>query len=223
MERLNRRLKRRLFLLVVIWGVLSSGGSDVTCVAWGGLALASPGSSSTLFEPEPASATAPHLPDTGQSNCYDNTKEIPCPTPAGPFYGQDAQNQGAQPSYRDNLDGTVSDLNTGLMWQQGDAHNDWGFGWEEAVTYCDALPLAGHADWRLPSRRELLSIVDYGMYNPAIDTQYFPGCLFDNKYWSSTVTANGPDSAWEVYFSYGAAYPDGKAYALYARCVRDDL
>ena len=197
--------------------------SDITSVARGGLALESPGSSSALFDPEPASATSPDLPDTGQSNCYDNTKEIPCPTPTAPFYGQDAQYQGAQPSYRDNGDGTVSDLNTGLMWQQGDAHNDWGFGWEEAVVYCNALVLAGHSDWRLPSRRELLSIVDYGSYNPAIDIQYFPGCLFDNKYWSSTVTANGPDSAWEVYFSYGAAYPDGKVYALYARCVRNEL
>ncbi len=56
--------------------------------------------------------------DTGQTKCYDNTKEIPCPQPGQPFYGQDAQYQGNQPAYRDNHDGTVSDLNTGLMWQK---------------------------------------------------------------------------------------------------------
>ena len=176
-----------------------------------------------MFDMDPSSAVAAHLPDTGQVKCYDNTKEIPGPGPTAPFYGQDAQYQGAQLSYRGNGDGTVSDLNTGLMWQQGDAQNDWGYGWSDALIYCDTLALAGHTDWRLPSRRELLSLVDYAKFNPAIDTQYFPGCLYDNKYWSSTVTANSPNNAWEVYFSYGATYADSKVYAQYVRCVRDEL
>ena len=29
------------------------------------------------------------IPDTGQTKCYNNTKEIPCPAPGEPFYGQD--------------------------------------------------------------------------------------------------------------------------------------
>ena len=52
--------------------------------------------------------------DTGQSRCYDNNKQISCPRPGGRFYGQDAQYDGLQMSYRDNSDGTVTDLNTGL-------------------------------------------------------------------------------------------------------------
>jgi len=59
-----------------------------------------------------------HLPDTGIDKCYDNDSEITCPSPGQPFYGQDAQYDGPQPTYRDNGDGTVADLNTGLMWQQ---------------------------------------------------------------------------------------------------------
>jgi hypothetical protein len=56
--------------------------------------------------------------DTGQTKCYDNYREIAPPGPGQPFYGQDAQHQGNPPAYRDNGDGTVTDLNTGLMWVQ---------------------------------------------------------------------------------------------------------
>jgi hypothetical protein len=56
--------------------------------------------------------------DTGQVKCYDNSKEILYPKPGQPFYGQDAQNEGNAPSYRNNGDGTVTDLNTGLIWSK---------------------------------------------------------------------------------------------------------
>lgn len=58
------------------------------------------------------------LPDTGQTKCYDNYQEIPCPNLGELFHGQDANYQGAQPAYRNNGDGTVTDLVTGLIWQQ---------------------------------------------------------------------------------------------------------
>jgi hypothetical protein len=54
--------------------------------------------------------------DTEQTRCYDNTSEISCPQSGEAFYGQDGQCNGVQPSYVDN--GTVTDLNTGLMWQK---------------------------------------------------------------------------------------------------------
>ena len=56
------------------------------------------------------------LVDTGQTNCYNAAAFIAAPQLAQPFYGQDAQYSGRQPSYKDNGDGTVSDINTGLMW-----------------------------------------------------------------------------------------------------------
>ena len=63
--------------------------------------------------------------DTGQVKCYNNSREIPCPKPGQPFYGQDAQYEGNVPSYRNNGDGTVTDLNTGLMWSKAvDKNND---------------------------------------------------------------------------------------------------
>ena len=56
--------------------------------------------------------------DTQQVRCYDARNEIPYPKPGGPFYGQDAQYVANPPRYRDNGDGTASDLVTGLTWQR---------------------------------------------------------------------------------------------------------
>jgi len=163
-----------------------------------------------------------NLPDTGIDKCYDDDSEITCPTPGQPFYGQDAQYSGPQPSYRDNGDGTVTDLNTGLMWQKGDTQNDAGFrSWQGACDYCATLnlPSGGYSDWRLPNRRELISIVFYGRYNPAINTTYFPNCHSFN-YWSSSSSAHYPGRAWYVAFYNGKVDEDPKDFLNYVRCVR---
>ncbi len=69
--------------------------------------------------------------DTGQDKTYNNTSEISPPSEGQAFYGQDAQVDGNQPHYVDNGDGTVTDLVTGLMWQQAVSEkmtygNAWG-------------------------------------------------------------------------------------------------
>ena len=99
------------------------------------------------------------IPDTHQGSCFDDSRAIPCPQPGQRFYGQDAQYEGATPSYRVNGDGTVTDNVTGLMWQQG--HNAQRLGWYEARGACSGLRLGGHTDWRLPSIKELYSIADF--------------------------------------------------------------
>ena len=58
-----------------------------------------------------------------------------------------------------NADGTVTDYATGLTWQQKDSGD--GMYWEDALSYCENLELAGRDDWRLPSAKELQSILDY--------------------------------------------------------------
>ncbi len=77
-----------------------------------------------------ATNVASRIPDTSQGSCFDDRSIISCPSENSPFFGQDAQYLGARPAYRDNDDGTVSDLVTGLMWQQ--AHNPQRIGWPEA-------------------------------------------------------------------------------------------
>ena len=170
-----------------------------------------------LFSSGTALALDYHLPDTGQTKCYDNSGEIACPKPGESFYGQDGNYKGAQPAYKDNGDDTVTDLNTFLMWQQDDdgVQRDW----QSAMDYCGSLQLAGYADWRLPSDVELMSIVIYGNYNPAINTEYFPNCR-SSYYWSGSTYAYNQPYAWDVDFSGGSVYYDGKTNDYYVRCVR---
>lgn len=162
------------------------------------------------------------LPDTGQDKCYHGfyyDNEIPC----GSLYpGQDAEyRQGPEPDYWDNGDGTVQDVVTGLTWQKTD--DGVKRVWEVGLSYCEALELGDYADWRLPSRHELLFLLDYGNVNPAIDTSYFPECRND-WYWSSTpVLAKA--SYYRIKFSDGGepgsvATEGDKWDFAYVRCVR---
>ncbi len=106
-----------------------------------------------------AKSVVSRIPDTHQGSCFDDKGVIPCPGPGQRWFGQDAQYEGALPDYRDNGDSTVTDRVTGLMWQQG--HNEKRLGWYDAKVTCDALNLGGHGDWRLPTIRELFSLIDF--------------------------------------------------------------
>jgi len=160
--------------------------------------------------------------DTGQSKCYNNSGEMSCPSPGASFYGQDAQYAtGCQPSYIDNGNGTVTDNCTGLMWQKDD--DDQLKIWVDALSYCENLTLGGHADWRLPDVRQLQSLVNYGMHDPAIDSTYFPGTNTDDSYWSSTTVLTSLDLAWSLDFQDGKVEDDSDVWkpgGNYVRCVR---
>jgi hypothetical protein len=75
--------------------------------------------------------------------------------------------------------------------------------WEQAQAYCTALSLPGFpSGWRLPTRIELISIVDYTRSNPAIDTEVFPGTR-TGIYWTSSTAADGSGGYWWVDFNTG--------------------
>lgn len=187
--------------------------------------------------PEPSGAPAGRLPVTGHTRCYDNARGIPCPHPGEPFYGQDANFIGEPMSFTDNGDGTVTDQRTGLTWQKQD--DGVTRNWTTSVTYCEDLSLAGHDDWRLPTKKELISIMDYGRANPAIDPAYFP----DTKqgwYWTSTLRAVDSYYAWSVFSANGRIHGNHKSGGapfaspgrifgglksgdFYARCVRGGM
>ncbi|MFT6904862.1 MAG: hypothetical protein ACJAS1_001516, partial [Oleiphilaceae bacterium] len=76
----------------------------------------------------------------------------------------------------------------------------------------------GFADWRLPTRKELLSIVDYGNSRPMIDADYFPEV--GQYVWTSTPLALGSVSAWGVNFNYGNSFSIDKRNARQVRLVR---
>ncbi len=167
------------------------------------------------------------LPDTGQTKCYDaDGNEITCPAEGEPFYGQDANYPGASTSYTDNGDGTVTDNNTGLIWQQNTADtnldgaitSDDKKTWEGADTYCSKGLDTGGRTWRLPEVMELESIVDYS--GTAVISSPFT-CV-SGAYWSSDAPDDDDGSsviAWYVSFPSGHSYWPSKATYNYVRCV----
>jgi hypothetical protein len=97
----------------------------------------------------------------------------------------------------------VTDTLTGLMWTRenipGGKRN-----WAEAKKVAAAATTGGHTDWRLPTIRELLTLVDYERSDPAIDTDVLK--CDSAWYWSSTPYQPSPgDYAWYVYFGYGGS------------------
>ena len=125
------------------------------------------------------------------------------------------------PLLMDNGDGTVTDLATGLMWQQTDDNTARAL--SDANTHCTSLSLAGKNDWRLPNIKELASIVDYrqppGGSNPVIDARVFPGAIA-SVYWSASSYASDPTNTWSVTFSSGHVVRAPSTNTLYVRCVR---
>ena len=181
--------------------------------------------------------------DTGQDHCYNNNIQIACPDEGEPFYGQDSQFENNPPSYRDNGDGTVTDLNTGLMWQQTpDLDNKYTF--YDALAAADTFSLAGYDDWRLATLKELYSLIDFRgsvfMLIPYIDTSYFDfrygdtlsgERIIDAQYWSSTeyvgATMNGDATVFGVNFADGRIKgyprdtgPNGQPNRQFVRYVR---
>ncbi len=141
-------------------------------------------------------------------------------------------------NYKDNGNGTVTDLTTNLMWQQCTAGYsttttkcDTASGittylWEDAISYCESLSLGGFADWRLPNVKELRSLVDdaYDPSNPpAVNMTYFPipSTVDYDWYWSATTLSYIPSNALSVDLMWGLT-SDGQAKTVgnYVRCVR---
>ena len=121
--------------------------------------------------------------------------------------GSDGQVQaGAPMAFAENGDGTISDLNTGLMWEKkddsGGVHDKdntyyWsdlaGTGQLDGTVVNDFLDVlndvpgggtncfAGHCDWRLPNFKEVIMLLNTEFYGYAIDPIFnkpatCPGC-----------------------------------------------
>ncbi len=127
-------------------------------------------------------------------------------------------------NYSDLGDGTVKDNVTGLLWQKAVDMTTQKLAWDAAKSYCAALTLAGHT-WRLPTRIELLSIVDFTRVGSAIDSSAFPGTPSGAYHWTSSPwvvsqIATKPQDSWIVNFYEGLTSNAGaRDAAEFARCV----
>ena len=92
---------------------------------------------------------------------------------------------------------TVSDLNTGLVWQRCHLGASWNgsncisdgsnltYTWEAALSEADSNSLNGHNDWHLPNIKELMSISEGVCEDPSINLEVFPDTPAA-KFWTST-------------------------------------
>jgi Protein of unknown function (DUF1566) len=176
--------------------------------------------------------------DTGQRACYDNNRQISCPSPSDAFWGQDGNYSSNPPSYRDNGDGTVTDLVTGLMWSKSVSKTKLSL--VEAEKKAKEMMLGGHDDWRVPNIKELYSLINFsgntglrgrGGYHdvpsdavPFINTDYFDfrygdtgrGERYIDAQWLSSTryvstTMRGNPTLFGVNFADGRikGYPNG--------------
>ena len=159
----------------------------------------------------PTMGLAAPVPDTGQTQSYTNT------------FGEDSDYTCNPHSYTDIGNGVVKDNVTGLEWQQATATGT--YTWQLALDYVAGMNsdsgTYGHTDWRLPTIKELSTLVDSGIPypGPPINTSYFPDTVVA-YYWSSTTLAYNTDYANIVYFGNGYVGYYGKIFSDYVRAVR---
>jgi len=187
---------KTILQFIAIALILSACGMPVPPPSDGAAQGAQP-AQSVVSEPAVAAESAPaesqpagaestshsyQIVDSGQIACYDNNQLVACAAQGASFAGQDGNYQGVAPAYQDNGDGTVTDLNTGLMWQQDPGEK---MTFDQAIAGASALNLGGYTDWRLPTIKELYSLILFDgtdvsacasgtcAATPFIDTRYF--------------------------------------------------
>jgi len=155
-----------------------------------------------------------------------------------PGSGQDASYTGLKQIFQNNGDGTVTDLNTGLMWTQ-DVYGD-GLTYSQVDSNLSTYNLAGHSDWRIPTIKELYTLSEFNGQTgtsretniPYIDTKFFnvkygTAQYADGKVWSSTQYTGAINGNPKSDCNFGFNSIDGRiechersSTKLYARFVR---
>lgn len=197
-------------------------------------------------------------PNSGRSNGFDYTKisNAGTPLPASATLGGGANDWACT---RDNVTGLIWEIKVDDYGHLRHLHNTYTWYNTDATTngggsgtlgnlascinslggqYCNtqnyvaainAAGLCGAADWRMPTLKELDSIVDLGRTGSAIDPNYFPNtATVDGPYtesypvtWSASPYAANPAEAWVVEFFYGTPYFKGRSDAYRVRLVRN--
>jgi len=116
-------------------------------------------------------------------------------------------------AFVNNTDGTVTHKLTGLMWKrcpQGLSGENctvgdlgW-FNWQQALQSAAADTTADYADWRLPNKKELESIVETCGYDPVINLVAFPATQ-SFFFWAGSTDVQSPDLHWAVNFQNGSS------------------
>jgi alpha-tubulin suppressor-like RCC1 family protein len=134
------------------------------------------------------------------------------------------------PRFTDQGNGEVTDNLTGLVWTKdtdapgpSECAPTGTKDWLSALNYVKCLntnSYLDHNDWRLPDRKELKSLADYGRWNKAVPTSYPFTNLQANAYWSSTTSAGNKGYAWGVDMTDGSLRDYNKVNPVFVWPVR---
>lgn len=171
--------------------------------------------------------------DTNQSLAFCVEGQSLDPLPGQSVYGQDANYVGYQADYTSSEDGTVTDNVTGLTWTSSPGKK---VSYQKALDISESLTIGGYTDWRLPTIKELYSLIDFSgvdpdvnstsdaSLEPFINTDYFDFTygdidagerIIDSQFVSSTLYTSTTMFGNETVF--GVNFADGriKGYPLY--------
>ena len=198
--------------------------------------------------------------DTAQGSCYGEKAGTTCPAAGLAYFGQDAQYTGRAPDYTPSKDGlTVLDNVTGLTWQRSpDTNGDGVIKSNDKLTWAEAQALparlnaakyGGFSDWRLPTIKQLYSLILFSGTDPSgmsgSDTSSLTPFIhktfkfaygetsageriIDSQYASSTlyVSTASEKLLFGVNFAdgrikgYGLNMPGGETKTFFVQCVR---
>jgi hypothetical protein len=174
------------------------------------------------------------LPRTGQRTCYDQEGNIIEHAGTGQDGDMQAGSVWPDPRFKDNGDGTITDLLTGLMWVRNGSCLGW-LSWQAAMNaaqelnslenieeHCANLTVS-YDDWSLPTIQELESLLNAEEENPFNYLNFYGfRNIQPDSYWSSTTGPN-PYSAWMLYFDSGEISGGGKVETHHVLLVRKTL
>jgi len=109
----------------------------------------------------------------------------------------------------------VLDKQTGFTWARNLDLASGSKPFQEAVKFCQDLEIGNRKGWRLPTKEELITILDTSQSNPALPDGHpfenYSGLQSaDNAYWTSTVNEDKSDNAYRISLHAGGVYDDLK-------------
>jgi hypothetical protein len=124
----------------------------------------------------------------------------------------------------------VLDKQTGLIWARNTEISKKDVPWQEAVKFCQNVEIDGQKGWRLPTRDELITLLDTSRSVPALPEghpftkmrEFEYGGQGRLGYWTGTEYEGKNNSAWEVHFTFGRVIDTPKIFDSGIWLVRDN-
>ena len=146
----------------------------------------------------------------GETSATEDKFYPPVPDKTKTLRTNDGEPDGCNSSrFKCAMDGAaVLDKQTGLIWARDTIFNNKSLPWQEAVNFCQAFELGDQKGWRLPTREELITLLDTSTSNPAFPDGH-PFKIRKGKshvsggYWTSTEYESDNKYAWRIGMSTG--------------------